>query len=322
MEIINQPGLIIDINEENGNLDIKLDPNAAPYNPPGFIVYEVRGKGERSALQLENVGIFRVESRLTVKETFHHEIELNNEKYVISLFGDANQNNFLKEIQVRCISINKMDYHLLNKEIFKVAIQTINNLSLLYQQPIELESFLILHFDLSVFTVIDQKQPIEEFKGILIGDFTHDEFFQHASDNYRKFLNSSDPINRYLSLYLCIDSIRTLIRKKLGVYPPESGRIIHTKYIEPVLVENFELNGATKRLVIPNGKQFYDLLYLNKETKGTLRNLRNTAAHTITTEGHIRFTDNLDDYLDYQSALPYLHHMYLKYLEIIMDLYK
>ena len=204
-----------------------------------------------------------------------------------------------------------------------MAIQTINNLSIMYHQPIKLGNFLILHNDLSVFTFMDQKQPIDDdFKGLLIGEFVNEEFFQHSVDNYRKFMNSSDPITRYLSLYISIDSIRALIRKKLGVYPPESGRINHPHYTEPVLTEDFALNGSSSRLQIQMGEEFFNLLYLNKDVKGTLRNLRNTAAHTITSEGHIRLTDNLDDYLDYQSALPYLHHMYLKYFEIMLGLYK
>lgn len=319
LEIINEQGFKIFLNEENGQIDIQMNPEEAPYSPPGFVAYECSGNGYNL---IQSRGVFTVECKLQLEGDYNTEVVYNSKRFIISLLVDPN-NSFISEIQVINSQDVNQDYEKLNKEFFKVAIQTINNLSITYQQPIKLGNFLILHSDFSVFTFMDQKQPIENnFRGLIMGKFIDEAFFQHAADNYRKFMNSTDPITRYLSLYICIDSLRALIRKVLGLYPPVTGRINHPRYTEPVLREDFALNGSSSRLQIEIGKEFYDLLYADKHVRGTLRNLRNSAAHTITNEGHFRLTDNLDDYLDYQSALPYLHHMYVIYLRIIIDLYK
>lgn len=316
MELINMPGLKISL-LDNGQLEIALQPEEAPYEPPGFVEYEVKREGFDL---IQNLGIFRVDSKLKLNEWIHREVDINGGKFVISLIGDK-ENHLLNEVQVSYISNNRNVYEKLNKLLFKAAVQTINNLALFHQQPIKLGTFIIIHNDLSVYTFLHQKESIEYIRGIPFGGFINDEFFQHSSDNYRKYLNSTDPITKYLSLYISIESIRALIRKKLGLFPSETGNIIHPNYTEPILIEDFSLNGAKQRIKVRKNETFYNLLYKRKEEKGSLRNLRNTAAHTITNEGHLRLTDSLDDYLDYQSAIPYIHHMYLKYLNIAIDLY-
>lgn len=321
-ELINGPGVKSVLNEQ-GLLEILIEPEKAPFYPPGYIVYEIDNKGSKIEIDTHKCifeladGLTSVNSMIIFNEEFvQGEFIRNDQKYYVTII--RNEHNRIGSIQIDCDN-NYMSFNEVNNNLFEVGMEVINNISVQYTIPLYFSSFVILHKDLSHFTFIDKKEKKEEFIGVLLGAPTKLEYWHHASGSFRRALNSIDPMVKYLNLYIAIESLRVCLKHELGSENPhEEGRIQNKQFKEPILQESRAINKSKERFNIKQGETIYNLLFTDKYD---FRKYRNLAAHTISKhDGDYKLTSNLNDYLDYSFGVVYLNSFFEIYLACLFKL--
>ncbi|MDM5306358.1 hypothetical protein [Peribacillus frigoritolerans] len=321
-EIINGPGLKT-ILDNKGLLNIIIEPENAPFSPPGYIVYEVENKNE----QLINTHkcIFQLSDGMTSLmndsmleigcEPLSNTMIKDSQEYLITLIN--NEKGRLGSLQVECKNSSWV-FQETNQKLFQVGTEIINNISVQYTIPLYFSSFVVLHNNLSHYSFIDKKTTFHKFEGILLEPMTDFNLWSHASGSIRKAINSVDPMAKYLYYYIAIESMRACIRKELGLRPGSEGRIKHSEYKEPRLEQSTTINNAKERFNIKFNTEIYNLLFNHNSD---FRKYRNMAAHTISKyDNEYRLTTNLDHYLDYTYGSTYLNIFFSEYLKKLVEL--
>lgn len=325
---IGKKGFKIGINDK-GEMKFDINPNKVPIEPPGIFCFE-GNIGMKNNISLgKNMAEFILggefilqdhidsnyyfgDSLLQLEQPKSTEIKKDSGSFTVILL--PNNRSRAAKLRVESFNVN-LSSNEINKCLFEVATEVLNNIAVQYCIPISFTYFLMFHHNLSFFTVVEKKPSVKKFEGSLMEPKCDRRLWHLASGKYRKAWLSSNPMEKFLNLYLGIESIRIAIKKELGLDYKEEGKIKHKDFNDPILKDDFTIN-SNPRFPKILGMKFYNILF----SKNGFRNLRNQAAHAILNTGEYKLNTNLDDYLDYQAAIQYLNHIYIKYTNILVKL--
>lgn len=317
--------------DDRGYFVFNIDPNKVPVEFPGIVVNNVSFKingieslginagefnlgGEFTLQDQINNVYFDGDSLLELERPISSKLVKYDNEFNISLI--PNKKNRAAKLQISC-SNSQWSYDQINNYIFEIANEVLNNISTQYSLPIGFGYFCILHHDMNMFSIVETKAKPLKFSGVMLGPKCNWNLWHLASGNYRKALLSLNPVERFLDLYLAIEGLRSAIKKELKLPYEVDGKIEHCKYNEPKMDKDFSVNTTSKYSQL-FGMEFYDILFTSPNG---FRQLRNKAAHAVQKNSGIYILNtNLNDYLEYQSAIQYLNNIYIQYLNILVKL--
>lgn len=318
--LFEENGLKIGVSDQ-GSIDFLVNQEDLPIDFPGFMCFE--GKVPNVDIGL-NIGQFhlspheplvKVDPILTSGDSLlflQHPIESNfvkdNILYQVSLIPNQHQRAGKLIIQFK---EDRLSFNEVNERLFEIANFVINNISIQYTIPLNYNQFMFIQKDFSVFSIIEKSPSFQSFNGVILEPKCDSEFWALATGNYRKALQSNTPIERFLNLYLAIESAIACIKKELGLntFRDDNVPITHDNYSEPILNVSFNINSESRFPTIQN-RRFFEIL----KDSNTFKGLRHKAAHAIRHSGSYSLNTSLKDYVTYQEANIYLNHMFICYM--------
>jgi len=318
--LFDENGLKIGVSDE-GLIDFLVNQEELPVDFPGFMCFE--GKVPDVNIGV-NIGHFHLSSQellvnvnpiqktgdsmLLLESPIESNFVKNNISYQISLI--PNQHQRAGDLIIK-FKEDRLSFDEVNERLFEMANFVINNISIQYGIPINYTQFMFIHEDFSIFTIIEKSPLLQSFNGVLLEPKCDFEFWTLATGNYRKALLSKTPIERFLNLYLAIESAIACIKKELGLntYRDDNAPIIHETFSDPILDVSFNINSESRFPGIQN-RAFFEVL----KDGNTFKGLRHKAAHAIRHSGTYSLNTSLSDYFTYQEANLYLNHMFICYM--------
>lgn len=315
--------------DDMGNAVFNIDPNIIPVEAPGFLIinsgFQLNGipslgvsigefnlGGEFTLQDQINDIYFHGDSLLKLQTPVSAKLKKYGTEFNIDLI--PNNKNRAGKLRVSC-SNTEWTFDEINKYIFEIGNEMLNNIAVTYCIPIGFVYFAVFHHDMRLYTLVEAKAKTIEFNSVMLEPKSDWGLWHLSAGNYRKAMLSLNPTERFLNLYLAIEGVLSSIKKELDIDHTRGGKIEHPKYVEPVLDRDFCINCPSEFPNIP-GKTFFEILF----TENGFRKLRNEAAHAILYSGDYMLNTDLESYIKYQAAIPYLNHFYLTYANILFEL--
>lgn len=325
------PGLIGEL-KDTGMYEVRMIPEEIPFEQ-GIAVYEIRSEFKfevgtslnncsclvvLESLQPQNFARYRQDQQVDTQINGNTLIEMNEDQQLsITKFGKdykvflkKNEMNRLGQFEI--IVDTTDEFEQMKHEIFYMVYHITNRLSLTYNIPIKPTAFLFRFNILNIFTIIEAPSKKRVFENHIMNPIGNEQKWDAAVTHYRHSLLSNDPQSKFLWLYIACEILRSSIKEKIGL-PEDAKKIVGKGFREPKIDEKLEYNNATPIFPDIMGKTYVSVLY------GTFRDLRNAAAHHLLNDGTNKSVVNLNDYIEYYSAVPYLAKIFIGYAS---ELYK
>lgn len=311
--------------KDTGMYEIQMFPQEIPFEQ-GIAVYEIRSQfnfevGDtlnycdcivnleslQSQIRKPEVPLLIGDTLLEISQEQQLNIVKFHKEFIVNL--KKNEMNRLGALEISTSTTD--DFEEMKQEMFYIIHYVINMLSLTYNIPIKPMSFMFKYNILNIFTIIEAQSKNRIFQNFVVNPTGNEQKWNSAVYNYRKSLSSNDPQSKFLWLYIACETLRSLIKEKIGL-AEETKQIVGKGYKEPVIDRALEYNTTP---IFPNivGKTYASILY------GSFRELRNAAAHHLLDDGTSKNLIELKDYIEYYSAVPYLAEVFQGY---ISELYK